>query len=138
MTIKEDKLLKIQNEIMEEMDKEANMEKHIMDSSEQIASQLMSTKKITTEINGTPYMFSYRVLENEDSKFIFMLVANTIKYKIAQEKYKPFKATAEMDLRYSLKDNLQTVVETFIRHITGHIKPTDLEDDEDYLVKSKN
>lgn len=125
----EDQIDKIQNEILNEMDKEEQIEKHIMISSDEIASQLLLTKdKITAEINNTPYLIKYRVIEKNDKKFLYVMAANMNKNKIAGNKYIPYTVNVEMDLRYSTKDNLKTAIEAFIRHITGRIKPEVLED----------
>jgi ethanolamine ammonia-lyase small subunit len=122
------KLQQIQDELMKEMDKEQKIETEIVQSSEEIAANLILSKKCTADINGTQFLFNYRLLKGSKKSIIYMLVANTTKYKIAPEKYIPFTATAEMDLRYSEKDNLKTVVEAFIRHVTDRVKPETLED----------
>lgn len=122
------KLQQIQDELMRELDQEQKIEKEIVQSSEDIAAHLMLSKRCVTEINGTQYLFNYRLLQNAGKSVMYMLVANTVKYKIASDKYIPFTATAEMDHRYTERDNVKTLVEAFIRHVTDRIKPDTLED----------
>jgi hypothetical protein len=122
------KLQQIQDELMRELDKEQKIETEIVQSSEDIAANLLLSKRCTADINGTQFLFNYRLLKNNEKSSMYVLVANITKYKIAPEKYIPFTATAEMDPRYSERDNLKTVVEAFIRHITDRVKPDTLED----------
>lgn len=122
------KLQQIQDELMRELDKEQKIETEIIQSSEDIAGNLLLSKKCVAEINGTQYLFNYRLLKNNEKSIMYILVANTVKYKISPDKYIPFTATADMDPRYSERDNLKTVVEAFIRHVTDRIKPGTLED----------
>jgi hypothetical protein len=126
--LNEQKLQQIQDEIMSGMDHELKLEKHILESSDEIASHLILTKKVVAEVNGTPYTFAFKLLENATGRHIYMLAANNIKRSITPEKYVPFSISAKVDEDYTLKDNLKTAVEGFIRHITGAIKPEVLGD----------
>lgn len=117
-------LQRIQDEIMADLNKEQKVEKEIKNSSKEITSHLLISKKINAEIDNVLYMFNYRLINGKQGKrMIYMLVANVTKYQIAGKKYVPFVATAELDDRYSEFDNVNTVVEAFIRHVTGNIKP---------------
>lgn len=121
-------LQKIQDEIMSEMDRESQIEKNISNSTEAITQHLIARSKCHTEINGTEYMFSYRLLKNETQNILYLLVANVVKFKLAGNQYVPYSATAPMDMQYSESDNLKVVVEAFIRHITDRVKVGTLED----------
>jgi hypothetical protein len=129
------KLAEIQDQLMKELDTEVRVEEEIVSSSKTIAEYLMSGKPCRTDLDGTPYMFKYRLLGQAPKQFIFMLIVNEVKYKIAQEKYKPFTATAEVDNQYTLLENLQATVEAFIRHKSGRIKPEMLSNEEAYRVE---
>lgn len=123
----EDQLKKIEQELMTEIDQEQKIETMITNSSDEIASHLLVSKKINAEVNDKAYMFSYRLLQKGDVKIMYILIADIVKYKIAGKQYVPFSATAEMDLQYSEKDNLKVVIEAFIRHITDRVKADVLE-----------
>lgn len=132
-----EKLMQIQQEIMKGLDEEKKIDEEIMNSSEEIASKLLSSNKAKAIIDNSNYTFIYRVINSKkkasatkivDTKIIILTVANDIKYKISGNKYRPFFCTAEMDTSRNLKDNLKTVVEAFIRHKTGKMKPEYLED----------
>jgi hypothetical protein len=133
----ESKLQQIQDELMKELDKEQQLENHINISSEQIAAHLTLNSKCKAEINNTPYIFAYKLLQAKGKRIIYIVISNIIKYELAQSKYIPFSATAEVNEQYSLKDNLKTVVEAFIRHITGTVKPDTVADEESYQVFKK-
>jgi hypothetical protein len=120
-------LQKIQDEILSGLDKEQKIEENIVQSADEIASHLLISKKVNAEINDTQYMITYRLLNSGKKQYIFMVVANINKFKIAGSSYKPYTATAEMDTRYSEHDNIKATVEAFIRHVTGRIKPETLE-----------
>lgn len=124
----DEKLKQIEQEILSEIDKETRIETEIVQASEEIASHLIVSKTVRTEIDGRAFHFRYRVLNGPKSKVIFMVAADIIKFELLQQKYKPFTISFEMDERYSEKDNLKTGVEAFIRHITGHIRPDVLDD----------
>jgi hypothetical protein len=130
----EQKLAQIQGEIMQEMDNEAKIEKNIEEAAEAIAGNLMMNPQIIAEVNKTPYRFAYKLLPTKTGKVIYLIIADTIKYKIIGNKYTPFTATAVVDDRYSMRDNLKTTVETWIRHLTGRIKVEALEDNGAYQV----
>jgi len=126
MEISEEKLQQIQNEIINSMDKEVKEEEEIIEMSKIVASKLLSNKKTTFEFNNITYEIAYRILAKNNKKFIYTMIANVTKQKIMGGKYIPFSATGEVDQNYSMYDNLKTVIETFIRHVTGKIKPEEL------------
>lgn len=121
----DDKIQAIVDEMLGEIDKEEETEKHIVESAEEIASYLLmnESNKAKAEVDGKVFVFGYRVISD---KKIFMLVANETKQKIAQDKYRPFTVTAEIEKEYTMKQNLIAMVEGFIRHITGKFKAEEL------------
>lgn len=123
----EKKLKQIEQELIQEIDNEQKIETHIFESSEEIAAHLVLNKRVQAEVNDRLYKFSYRLLEKQDKKILYVLIADVLKYNVAGNKYIPFSAHAEMDTRYSERDNLKAVIEGFIRHITGRQKPEVLE-----------
>lgn len=121
--LKEEELQRIQDEIMRGLNKEQQMEDMVKELSGEIAAKLTLNPKTHAEIEGMEYMFAFRQITIGGKKpGIFMTVANINKYKIVQEKYKPYTVTAEIDNSFTLRENLQAVVEAYLRHILDMVK----------------
>ena len=122
----EKELKRIEQELLKGLDKEQEAEEMVVDLSNEIAAKLAFQGKASAEIDGNEYVFAYRQITIDANKGVFMTVANANKYRLLQEKYRPYTVTAEIDNDFSLRENLQSVVEAFIRHILDMVKPEEL------------
>lgn len=131
----------VEREIRKNIDKEVKTEEEILEASLAIADNLLNTPKVKAIIDERQYLITMRVQPMLVKKIhmktkevievpedhIVLIIADIAKYNLSAGKYIPFTAKAQVDKDYSLRDNLKTVVEGFIRHITGNIKPEILE-----------
>lgn len=124
--MREEDIQRIQDEIMRGLDKEQQAEEMVKNLSEEIAAKLILGDKATAEVEGMEYMFAYREISQGDRRGIFMTVANMNKYLLVPDKYKPYTVTAEIDNNFTLRENLQSVVEAYLRHILDMVKPEEL------------
>lgn len=116
--------------ILDEINAEVNIDKHIEEMSSEIAANLTLSKSCEVEINGTPYRFSYtRGADKKGKDTLMMIVANRIKYEIAAGKYVPFTVSAEMNTAYSLNENLVMLAEAFVRKITNQVRVDNMDDE---------
>ena len=118
----------LHDRILNEINQELNVEKHIEETSSEIAALLILSQKCEVEINGTPYLFSYRVVPQKNANIIVMMAANKIKYEIAAGKYSPFVIRAEANPNHSMSENLEMMAEAFVRKLTDNIKIEEIED----------
>ena len=122
----ESKLQKIQDEIMSEMNKETNAEALVNELSEEIAAKLETANKTTAEINEREYSFAYRYIDYKGRKGLMMTVGDISKFRLLQEKYRPYSVTAEIDNDFTLRENLKSVVEAFLRHVMDLVKAEEI------------
>lgn len=118
----EEQLQRIQDEIMRGMNKEQQMEDMVKNMSGEIAAKLSLQAKTHAEVEGMEYMFAYRQITVGKKPGIFMTVANINKYRILQDKYRPYTVTAEIDNAFTMTENLQAIVEAYLRHILDMVK----------------
>jgi hypothetical protein len=118
----EEQLQRIQDEIMRGMNKEQQMEDMVKNLSGEIAAKLALQAKTHAEVEGMEYMFAYRQITVGKKPGIFMTVANINKYRILQDKYRPYTVTAEIDNAFTMTENLQAIVEAYLRHILDMVK----------------
>ena len=125
----EEQLLKLQDELMKEIDKETELETHIVESAELIAKELLAKKRTRAEIDGSNFSLISNIYFDEKAKVrkTCIIAVDELKFKIACGKYQPFLIEAEFDEDYSEEENLAMVIESFIRHKTGLIKPEEIE-----------
>lgn len=122
----EKELKRIGQELLKGLDKEQEAEEMVAELSNEIAAKLTLQSKASAEIDGTEYVFAYRQIMIGNKKGIFMIVVNANKYRLLQEKYRPYTVTAEIDNDFSLRENLQSIVEAYLRHILDMVKPDEL------------
>lgn len=132
---------KIEKELKSKMKSEIDAEEEVIQSSKAIADQLMHTPKVKAIVDGRQFLITMKVYPmlvkkiNVNTKetievpedHVVLFAADINKYNLSGGKYTPFKATGKVDKNYSLRDNVKTVVEGFIRHVTGIIRPEVLE-----------
>lgn len=126
-------LEQLQKTLEEQIDKEAETEKLILESSQEITRNLLGNQKRRCHaiINEREYLLSYVPYPRKDNPQIYMicvLSVDTEHFKISLGNYRPAKIEAEMDKDLTEEENLQIVIESYIRHILGLIKPEELED----------
>lgn len=118
----EDKLKKIQDEIMQGMNKEASQEEMVRNLSREIGGKLALQKKTSAQIEEREFFFAYKDINYQGRQGLMMTVADMFKFKIAQEKYTPYSVTAEIDNNFTMEENLTSVVEAFLRHKLDIVK----------------
>jgi len=125
------KLAEIQDELMKQLDKEQMNEDEIEEKSEQVAKMLLKNPVVKIDIAGQIFTLKYKIINSKkqegkksvDIRVILLIVANDAKVKLLGTKYIPFTANAEIIEHLSMEENLRGVVDAFIRHITGNVKP---------------
>lgn len=132
---------KVEQNLKKKLDSELEREQEIIQASLSIAEGLIKTAKVRTQIDGREFSIAMKVqpimvkkvhVTTKDvievpEDHIILIAADVSKYQLTGGKYIPFTAKAKVDKNYSLRDNVKTVVEGLIRHITGEIKPEILE-----------
>lgn len=124
--MEEKEIQKIQDEIMNQVDKNLDKEDFIDRASKDIASRLLNFQKVDYGIEDREYAFRYKLMNNGDKKFINLIVADIFKFKLVREKYVPYTVNAEMNENFSIKDNLTSIIEAFLRHVLDLVKPQEL------------
>lgn len=132
---------KVEKVLRDKLKNELDAEEEVLKSAEAIANSLLSVPKVKAEIDGRPFLITMKIqpllvkkihVTNKDvievpEDHIILVIADINKYNLSGGKYMPFTAKGKVDKNYSLRDNIKTVVEGFIRHVTGLIKPEILE-----------
>lgn len=123
---------KLQQELMDEIDKEAELEKSIVDSSKAIAQELFTKKRTRAIIDEKTFTLAYHPYSTKDEKdkevkHLCILAINEFHFKLSTGNYRPYKVEAEYDPEYSEVENLEMIVESFIRHLAGIIKPEEIQ-----------
>lgn len=131
-----EKSYEVEKNLKDKLEKEIKTEEEIKKNSIDLADKLLKKRKAVITIDKKPYslvmkintinkkMFNKKTstVEILPLDYISIIAADVNKYKLSRGKYIPFTISAEIDKRYSVKDNLKTVCEAFIRHVTGQIK----------------
>lgn len=135
------KSYEVEKEMLKEIDKEVKAEEEILQDALAVADALMANPKVKVEIDGRAFMIAMKIVPKLVKKVhivtkdiievpvdhIFLIIADINKFNLTGGKYKPYTVEGAIDENYNMRDNLKTVVEGFIRHITGNIKPEILE-----------
>lgn len=113
-------------QLLDEINHELDAERRIEEYAAEIAGHLVLSKKHEVDIEGSQYLMSYAIAPGQkNTRTIVMMAVNTAKYELTQGKYIPFRLTAEMNESMSLRENLEMMVDAFIRHLTGRIQSPD-------------
>lgn len=125
----DDKQLKrIEQELIRQMDKELQREEMVEELAKEVAAKLIASGKAEVELEDKAYRFQYKVFEYGNKRIVNMVVADIRKFQILQERYIPYKVSAELDNNLSLQENLASVAEAFFRHVLGMVKAEELDD----------
>ena len=89
----EEQLLKLQDELMKEIDKESELETHIVESAELIAKELLAKKRTRAEIDGSNFSLISNIYTDEKTKVrkTCIIAVDELKFKIACGKYQPLR-----------------------------------------------
>lgn len=118
----DEELKRLEQQLLGELDNEANEEQHILTISKEIAARLMFNKKIQMEMFDSIYNISYAVNGNR----IVIVFADPLKYKIAHKIYRPFSVVYEIENNLSMQENLTCACEAFFRHEAGKNEVSEL------------
>lgn len=136
-----EKSYKAEQALMDEIKGEEEQEQLLRESCISIAESLMKTPKVRTQVDGRDFLIAMTIRKIPVKKIhlvtkdiievpedhISIVMADINKHKLTGGKYMPYTATGKVDKSYSVRDNLVTVIEGLLRHITGLIKPEILE-----------
>lgn len=118
----EDGLKQIDNEIKQEDD--------IREQAEYIARTLAITPVLKVKVADRIYVLSMRMVkDHRDRQLILLAVEDELKKLIHGNKYSPALYTAEFNDLFTLEENCQTLVSTFLGKATGNFKIETLEDE---------
>lgn len=118
----------LQKELMDQIDQEAEIEKNITESAQVIAQELIAKKRTRAVIDEKNFSLAYHSYKNEkDVTFLCVIAINEFHFKLSSGNYRPYKVEAEFDHEYSEVENLEMIVESFIRHLAGMIKPEEIQ-----------
>lgn len=59
---------------------------------------------------------------------VALVAINEFHFSVGNGKYRPYTAEAEFNKEYTEEENLSFVIESLIRHISGLIRPEEIED----------
>ena len=118
----EDGLKSIENEIKQEDD--------LREHGEYIARMLAMTPIQRVCVANTVYVLSMRMVKHPSGQTLILLAAeNEFLKKIHGDHYSPALYTAEYNDMFSLEENCQTLVSTFLGKVTGKMKIEELQDE---------
>lgn len=132
---------KAERELVKQIENEEEQEKLLRETCLSIANSLMNTPKVKAQIDGREFLIAITLRDLPVKKIhvvtrevievnephITLVMADINLHKLSGGKYIPYTATGKIDKQYSLRDNIATVAEGLVRHITGLIKPEILE-----------
>lgn len=128
MAMTDEQIQRIQDEIMSSINAETDIEDLIKETAREVGSRLAFSDKVHVEFMDVVYLFKYKKTILPGAKQgIFMFIANMENYRKFKDKYKPYTATVEIDNKFTMRENLQSVIEVFFRHITGRTQAEILE-----------
>lgn len=132
---------KAERELVKQIENEEEQEKLLRETCLSIANSLMNTPKVKAQIDGREFLIAITLRDLPVKKIhvvtreiievkephVTLVMADINLHKLSGGKYIPYTATGKIDKQYSLRDNIATVAEGLVRHITGLIKPEILE-----------
>lgn len=143
-----DKLDKLEEEELNKIKKEEKTESEINNAIIDTVSKLIQSDKCIVDFDNTKYFIKFSVYNTGKfinkgntqypEKMMVLVASNITKAEIAKGRYIPMTLKIEFNRELTFKGNLTVLVEAFIRHITGKIKPEMLGEDSTYMVGKKN
>ena len=120
----EEQLNDIEKKLLDEIDKPLKLEKEIKELSSKIAQDLLLKQKVRINFNDKDYYIVYKLINN---KIIYILAADTVKYKLLNNKYKPYVASAEIMQNVTEYDSVRGVIEALLKRMVDIIEPEEIE-----------
>lgn len=120
----EEQLNDIEKKLLDEIDKPLKLEKEIKELSSKIAQDLLLKQKVRINFNDKDYYIVYKLINN---KIIYILAADTVKYKLLNNKYKPYVASAEIMQNVTEYESVRGVIEALLKRMVDIIKPEEIE-----------
>lgn len=125
-----DKIDQLIEDGLKQIDNEVRQEDDIREHAEYIARQLAFTPTLKVQAADRIYILSMRMVKDYQGRQIILLAAeDELNKKIYGDKYSPALYTAEFNDFYTLEENCQTLVSTFLGKVTGNFKIETLEDE---------
>lgn len=123
------------NDGIKEIDNEIKQEDNIREQGEYIARMLAINPVVKVSVADKIYVLTMRMVKDNQGRQIILLAAeDSIKKQIYGNKYSPALYSAEYNDYFTLEENCQTLVSTFLGHVTGNMKIETLEDEGTYKV----
>lgn len=123
------------NDGIKEIDNEIKQEDDIREQGEYIARMLAINPVVKVSVADKIYVLTMRMVKDNQGRQIILLAAeDNIKKQIYGNKYSPALYSAEYNDYFTLEENCQTLVSTFLGHVTGNMKIETLEDEGTYKV----
>ena len=123
------------NDGIKEIDNEIKQEDDIREQGEYIARMLAINPVVKVSVANKIYVLTMRMVKDNQGRQIILLAAeDSIKKQIYGNKYSPALYSAEYNDYFTLEENCQTLVSTFLGHVTGNMKIETLEDEGTYKV----
>ena len=119
----EEQLNDIEKKLLEEIDKPLKLEKEIKELSSKIAQDLLLKQKVRINFNDKDYYIVYKLINN---KIIYILAADTVKYKLLNNKYKPYVASAEIMQNVTEYESVRGVIEALLKRMVDIIEPEEI------------
>ena len=116
----EEKILQVQRELEQQMEKEDDFLQEIEKISASIAKRLMNENHVKEEFMGTTYIFSLTF--DETRKELVLVRTDPVKLAIAGGKYRPAIARAERDNDFSYYENVYALVKAALCSKAGRIQ----------------
>ena len=120
----EEQLNDIEKKLLDEIDKPLKLEKEIKELSRKIAQDLLLKQKVRINFNDKDYYIVYKLINN---KIIYILAADTVKYKLLNNKYKPYVASAEIMQNVTEYESVRGVIEALLKRMVDIIEPEEIE-----------
>lgn len=118
----EQQINKIQDELMAQIDEPLKLEHEIQELSKTIASNLYVKRKTVTDFQDRNFMLKYITINQN----IVVLMADTTKYKLLNDKYIPYKATARIMPEVTELETIKGIVEALLKRVAGIIEPEEI------------
>lgn len=120
----EEQLNDIEKKLLDEIDKPLKLEKEIKELSSKIAQDLLLKQKVRINFSDKDYYIVYKLINN---KIIYILAADTVKYKLLNNKYKPYVASAEIMQNVTEYESVRGVIEALLKRMVDIIEPEEIE-----------
>lgn len=112
-----DKIDKYINDELNRIDEEVNRDQDIRDRAKYIYSQLKLHPKYRDNFEGKDYDLYLQMTGNK----IILFASNVATEKIIGSKYRPYSFSAEYDQTVDMDSICETLISTFIAHISGRL-----------------